>query len=63
MDIPGLGVGDIEGFVSRVAIGFAYKLPMEREDIVSQPGLKLLYIFPIALAPRELVPSFEEIFG
>ena len=58
----GLRVGDVERLVIGMSVGFLAQILVEREYVIHQAELELLYVFAFTLSAHELAPRFEEIF-
>ena len=63
VDISRFRVGDCEGVVTGVTVGFRGKLSVEHENIVHQTAFEFLYIFSVSFSDDEFFPGFKQIFN
>ncbi len=61
MDIPGLGIRDVEGPVGAVFVCAGREVAVELKDIIHQVKLELLNVLFASLALDEFLPGKEEI--
>ena len=62
VDVARLGIGDLEGVITAVAIRFLFQVVMKIEDIVHQRVLEFLHVVLLALTCRKLLPCGEQVF-
>jgi len=63
MDIPGLGVVDLEGLIAAVGIGMMKKVAVKGEDVVHEVQREYLDILLALFSAFKFFPGLQEVFN